>query len=76
MRMHGRTRRVDVVWIAAALTAGAGGAGIATASCSSPHEHRAERAVALQVAATRDPAPGAGDPSGAVPGRVARHTTP
>jgi hypothetical protein len=57
-------RRADVIWIAAALTAGAGGAVIADAASSSSARAPAD-AGALQVTAAKDPALASTDPSDA-----------
>jgi hypothetical protein len=55
-------RRVDAIWIAAALTAGVGGVVIATASSSS-HERARPHAATMQLTATTDPTLTSGDPS-------------
>lgn len=64
MRMPTRKRRADVIWIAAALTAAAGGAVIANAASASSAHARAD-ATALQVAAATDPALQSADPADA-----------
>ncbi len=64
MRMPTLKRRVDIIWIAAALTAGAGGAVLANASSSS-HASPHARVATLHVAATNDPALRSDDPADA-----------
>jgi hypothetical protein len=57
-------KRVDIIWIAAALVAGAGGAWLATAP-SSAGEDSGEPASGLHIAAAADPALTSTDPGDA-----------
>ena len=57
-------KRVDVIWIAAALVAGAGGGGLATAP-SSAGDDDGEPATGLQLAAADEPALTSTDPGDA-----------
>jgi hypothetical protein len=62
MRMPRLKTRIDIIWIAAALLAGAGGAALATAS-SSAQDDTGTHAGQLQIAAADDPALASPDPA-------------
>jgi hypothetical protein len=63
MSMPTLKKRVDVIWIAAALVAGAGGAVFAVSSSSADDNPAPAATADLHVAATADPVLASGDPA-------------